>query len=263
MFSVSGLGPDLIETPIREGKLFSKIHERLGTAGFVLAIIALVMAMTGAAIAKLNGSEKKEVAKIVKKEVKKAIKKLPPGPPGSPGPAGANGKDGAAGPAGPAGPQGPPGPQGVPGVKGAQGAPGQPWTPDGTLPPEATLTGAFGVTIGSEEGPLGKVFAAPISFPIPLAAPLPATKVKVVPVGTTPPAECENEDHAGTAGPENPEADSGFLCIYPNNKGASETVEVFFVVTPAFQPGAGTYGAIVLLKGATGDLAVGSFAVTG
>ena len=43
--------------------MFSKLHERLGTAGFVVAIVALVAALAGTAFAAagLNGKQKKEV----------------------------------------------------------------------------------------------------------------------------------------------------------------------------------------------------------
>lgn len=85
------------------------IREPFGTAGLIVACIAMVLALTGAAFAAkgaLTGKQKKEVEKIAKKFA------------GKPGAAG------AAGAQGPAGPQGPVGPAGANGKDGAPGAPG-------------------------------------------------------------------------------------------------------------------------------------------
>lgn len=94
------------------------MHERLGTAGFVLAIIALICALTGGAYAAsggLNAKQKKEVTKIAKKYAGK------PGAAGAVGPAGPQGNPGAAGQAGPKGDTGAQGPQGPIGPAGAAG----------------------------------------------------------------------------------------------------------------------------------------------
>jgi hypothetical protein len=79
-----------IKHPIRA------IREPFGTAGLIVAVIALVLALTGAAFAagKLTSTQKKEVEKIAKKF---AGKNGAPGAPGAQGAAGANGKDGANG----------------------------------------------------------------------------------------------------------------------------------------------------------------------
>ena len=49
--------------------MIERIHQKLGTAGFVIAIVALIAALGGTALAaaKLNGTQKKEVEKIAKK----------------------------------------------------------------------------------------------------------------------------------------------------------------------------------------------------
>jgi hypothetical protein len=75
--------------------MFSRIHEKLGTAGFVIAIVALVAALTGTAIAAagLNSTQKKEVKKIAKKVAKQG----PAGPAGAAGKDGTNGANGANG----------------------------------------------------------------------------------------------------------------------------------------------------------------------
>jgi hypothetical protein len=72
------------------------IREPFGTAGLVIACIAIVLALTGAAFAagKLTSKQKKEVEKIAKKY---AGKPGAPGASGPAGPAGGNGKDGANG----------------------------------------------------------------------------------------------------------------------------------------------------------------------
>jgi hypothetical protein len=89
--------------------MFSKLHERLGTAGLIVAVVALVAALGGSAFAAagLTGKQKKEVKKIAKKFAGK------PGAPGSVGPQG---------PAGPKGPAGAAGKDGSPGAPGENGA---------------------------------------------------------------------------------------------------------------------------------------------
>ncbi len=154
------------------------IREPFGTAGLIVACIALIAALGGSAFAaaKLTGKQKKEVAKIAKKF---AGKPGAPGATGPQGPAGSNGKDGAqgqrgetgaTGAAGPAGSQGPAGAAGkspeivlsgaglcggnggvvyeVEGsgdeaeiCNGKDGKDGEPWTAGGVLPPGATETG--------------------------------------------------------------------------------------------------------------------------
>ena len=76
--------------------MFSRIHDKLGTAGLLIAIVALVAALAGTAIAAvgLNPQQKKEVKKIAKKFAGEQ------GPPGPAGPAGAKGDTGAPGASG-------------------------------------------------------------------------------------------------------------------------------------------------------------------
>jgi len=79
--------------------MYSRIHNRLGTAGMVVAVMALIIALAGTAYAAagLSGKQKKEVAKIARKY---------------------GGRRGRTGPAGPEGPQGPTGPAGPAGKSG-------------------------------------------------------------------------------------------------------------------------------------------------
>jgi hypothetical protein len=93
--------------------VISRIHQKLGTAGFIISIVALVAALGGGAYAAsggLNGKQKKEVEKIAKKYA------------GKPG---ANGAPGAAGPAGSTGPAGAKGDAGTNGANGSPGAAGK------------------------------------------------------------------------------------------------------------------------------------------
>jgi hypothetical protein len=76
------------------------IHEKLGTAGFIISIIALVAALGGSAFAAkgaLTHKQKKEVRKIAKKEAKREAQTEAKKYAGKPGPAGAKGDTGAKG----------------------------------------------------------------------------------------------------------------------------------------------------------------------
>ncbi len=102
--------------------MFSRIHHKLGTAGFAISIVALIASLGGAAWAAqgLNGKQKNEVKAIAKQY---AGKKGPKGATGPAGPAGTTGPAGATGPTGAASTvPGPTGPQGATGPAGATGA---------------------------------------------------------------------------------------------------------------------------------------------
>jgi len=155
------------------------IREPFGTAGLILAIVALVAAIGGTAwaAAKLNPTQKKEVEKIAKKF---AGKPGNPGAPGTAGPAGPQGPQGEKGPQGDKGQIGPTGPTGTTGAKGATG----PVTP---LPSGTTLSGnwsAIGLFGAGTFLPFGT-----ISYSVPLAAP----SEKVVYLNKT-----ETENSTGT-----------------------------------------------------------------
>jgi hypothetical protein len=162
--------------------MLQRIHEKLGTAGFIISIVALVAALGGGAYAASGGLTKKQ-----KKEVETISKKFA-GAPGSPGAPGAKGDTGAAGG------------NGTNGSNGTNGAPGTSVTntplakgnvncPEGgaefkvgsgaatracngttgftsTLPPEKTETGTWSVTIPPTKEFFE--FVSEISFPIPL-----------------------------------------------------------------------------------------------
>jgi len=131
------------------------IREPFGTAGLIVAMIALVAALGGTALAaaKLNSTQKKEVEKIAKKFA------------GKPGSAGSTGPAGGAGPAGLAGGTGKAGNNGKEGKEGKEGSP---WTAGGTLPSGRTLKGewnADAVTVA----PFTALHTA-VSYALPLSA---------------------------------------------------------------------------------------------
>ncbi|HEU5253085.1 MAG TPA: hypothetical protein VFU16_07160 [Solirubrobacterales bacterium] len=262
--------------------MFSRIHQKLGNAGFAISIVALVLALTGGAYAagKLTGKQKKEVEKIAKKAAKKTAKPGPAGPAGGPG---AKGDTGAAGSNGTNGTAGANGKSvvasaasntectgGVGGTKFEVEGSGTPshvcngkngqtgFT--ATLPPGQTETGSWSIGLTAVNDNLPKYAA--ISFPIPLAAPIASDHVIHVKWDEVGPSECEQ----GTS--DAPAAAPGYFCVY------STTSEGFF--TPSFLSaytsgeldggssveGAGTSGAILLFSGAEEAGAYGTFAVT-
>lgn len=191
--------------------MLSRIHNKLGTAGLVVAIVALVAALGGAAYAAsdnhLSGGEKKEVTKIAKKYAGKPGAPGAPGAKGATGPAGPQGKEGPQGKTGPTGPTGKEGKQGKEGPKGATGATG----PSGLLTPlqpGQTETGAW-ATANSNT-------LVSASFNIPLSAKPKAVVFiggtltlgsRVVPEGAVEESVCEGSV-------TEPTAPSGVLCVY-------------------------------------------------
>jgi hypothetical protein len=242
--------------------MISRLHNKLGTAGLVVSIVALVAALSGAAIAAggLTKSQEKQVAKIAKKYAGKKGKNGKAGTPGPAGPAGPAGPVGAAGPVGPAGangavgPQGPAGPQGP---KGDKGDPGDPWTAGGTLPAGETETGAWSFGFSANTEPQW----VDISFNIPLEEDPPALHVlnedglEKVFNGVTeefefvPQPLCPGTD-------EEPEAAPGVLCLY-----ADQEANVAFLT--AGQSKTYVSGAAVgMIPSAANAWAIGTWAVT-
>jgi len=185
--------------------MFSKLHERLGTAGLVVAIVALVVALAGTAFAAagLNSTQKKEVKKIAKQFAGK------PGAPGAVGPAGAAGPTGPAGKEGPGGkegPEGPEGPEGTEGPEGPEGPEGEAGVcsvtnPSCELPSGATLVGNWGFNTIDVANP-----AFTISFGLRVGV---EPQVRFIDGFAASTEECP-----GTF--ESPQAKAGFLCVYVN-----------------------------------------------
>lgn len=193
----------------------TSLREPFGTAGLIVACVALVFAMLGGAYAATNSGGGKATASKAK--------------------AGPRGKTGKTGPAGPVGPAGAPGKDGTNGTNGTNGAPGAPGesvtvtesanafgthcTGTGTVgkggsefkvgagTPTFACNGKNGTTGFTETLPSGKTetgtWVLPetpdvghnsytlgsISFPIPLAEKIEAANVHVF-EGETPPTGC-------------------------------------------------------------------------
>jgi hypothetical protein len=224
--------------------MLAKLHKQFGSAGLILSIAALILALTGGALAANHSAKATASAK------------------GKPGPRGKTGKTGPAGPAGPAGPQGPAGAKGDAGAAGANGkdgtngspgtagapgkgvviteadvteceelggiivevqgsgdpkevcngAKGEPG-PEGalgtagtTLPPGASETGIWSFNGGESDG---EEILAPVSFPIPLAGALGEEHLHFQ-------GEEGFETACPSQSPFNPKAQPGELCIYSN-----------------------------------------------
>jgi hypothetical protein len=174
--------------------MFSRIQQKLGTAGFVIAIVALIVALGGAAYAAmpgLNSKQKKEVKKIATGLVKSGPAG-PNGPAGAKGDIGAQGASGATGAAGGTGPEGPPGPPGPTDTK---------------LPPGKSLSGfwTYETANSAAEGVLS------LNFPL---------RVEPIPIFEyVPPAAGPTGNCPGDA--EEPKAKRGYFCLYAkvNNGG--------------------------------------------
>jgi hypothetical protein len=235
------------------------IREPFGTAGLIVAMIALVAALGGTALAaaKLNSTQKKEVEKIAKK-VSGGASTSSAGAPGPAGPAGAKGDTGAKGDAGAAGGAGPQGPQGIQGIQGKPGTTG--FTE--FLPSGKTETGVWLMGPDPEEG--GELFAlTSVSFPIPLAAPIAPDHV-VTFHGNVIPAHC-----SGTVVGENVtklKAEAGYFCAWTTpGSGVPLTAELKARDVETEAAGVGLSGARLGFLGASlapNELAEGTWAVT-
>ncbi|MFL5874259.1 MAG: hypothetical protein ACJ75T_12420 [Solirubrobacterales bacterium] len=277
--------------------MLTRLRDQIGTAGLIVAIVALVAALGGGAYAAskgLNSTQKKEVNKIAK-SFQGTGPQGAAGPAGAPGAAGAKGDTGAAGTNGQAGvsPVGtkfttnkngcPSGGIEYKGANtnsvcnGAEGPEGSPWTVDGVLPPGATETGnwgAFSPFSYQEEEPVG----VKISFPLPVPASAgagttePPTHAAVQQVFINPE---EDKSAQGCPGYVEgiPTADPGKLCVYADafERGAREG---FWYSTPTYTDtvnglttggsfeGVGTTGTMLALLCEDECFASGNWAVT-
>jgi len=213
------------------------VREPLGTAGLIVACVALVAALGGSAFAaaKLTSTQKKEVTKIAKKYAGK------PGGPGAVGPQGPKGDTGAPGARGDDGATGLQGPPGPTGPVGPQGSTGEPWTAGGTLPPGEILTGMYSTGWGSnktvasvgawepktaaEGGAEGQLYEpeqyVDFSFNIPLTAAPTVAWLNKGESATVPGSTAELGDCKGSK--EEPKPDPGVLCVYTWETGGEPT----------------------------------------
>jgi hypothetical protein len=252
--------------------MLSRIHNKLGTAGLVVAIVALVAALAGTAFAaaKLNPTQKKEVKKIVSAEIKKhpgpAGPAGPQGPAGAPGANGTNGAPGAKGATGPKGATGAKGTNGTNGTKGATGATGFSGFTE-VLPKGKTEVGTFDLKntpIYYEENGEEKLEGEPRGQDITLtwSIPLAAAPTGIIITGTGPnlplvigtgsAAEC-----TGTAA--EPTAPEGKVCVYVEEYSEASIFPepLAKVLSKRYKSGA-TFFAV-----ATNGVIRGTFAVTG
>jgi hypothetical protein len=257
--------------------MFDRLRERFGTAGLLVAVIALIFALAGGAYAAsggLNAKQKKEVKKIAKSFQGKG----PKGDTGASGPAGSAGPPGPAGAAGKDGAPGAPGADGIDGKDGKNGENGacSVANPECVLPSGATETGSW-FSDGSEQ------YVA-LSFPLQLEAPIDSNSgceeeaaartnschvFYIGPNGheinpgtgeeeTVATAECSGSAEAPTAEPGN-------LCVYTGH--ASELLglsqAIFDIGGAGNEVGTSVAGALmqVFPLGAT-PLAFGTWAVT-
>ncbi len=197
---------------------YTALQNQFGTAGLVLSIVAIVLALGGGAYAANHATVSKAKA-------------------GKPGPRGKTGPAGPAGSQGPAGPIGPPGTNGTNGTNGANGKsptvtkiePGEPECAEQggsrftvgneeaeacngqtgfteTLPPEKSEHGVWSFFRNRE--PTDESYAS-VSFPIPLPPGFNSGNVVYVAEnGTGVAPGCTG----GTS--EHPKAEPGYLCVY-------------------------------------------------
>lgn len=224
--------------------MFTRIHQKLGTAGLVVAVVALVAALAGTAFAALPGLNSKQ-----KQEVKKIAKKYA----GAAGPQGSAGSVGAAGTPGGAGPKGATGPKGPTGPAGKEGKEGPPGPTETVLPPAQTSTGLWSFR-GKE---VAKAFMT-ISFPLRvIPAPVYVTNTNWIPPKGAPTEECP-----GTV--EKPQAAPGELCIYAKeiiNAGSGESHFPIEIGTFTPDETSGLTGGFVIEAGQEGR-GWGTWAVT-
>jgi len=170
--------------------MFSRIHDKLGTAGLIIAVVALIAAFSGAALAKgVIITKLSQISPKVQKKLKGAM--------GPQGPAGAQGPKGDPGPKGDAGAHGPEGPEGPQGV---QGNPGPTET---KLPAGKTMKGLWDFQANQNAFGLGIMS---ITFPLRVE---PAPTFEWVPSTTQ---AGENEHCPGDK--EIPKAEPGWFCMY-------------------------------------------------
>jgi hypothetical protein len=190
-----------------------------------IAVLALVFAMSGGAIAAKNDAAgPAEASKQAKNKKQKR------------GPRGPKGKRGAMGPQGPVGPTGPQGPK---------GDTGDPWTAGGFLPSGKSLGGTWVAGAGPEVFAGKGVAVASISFGLPLQAPPAIVIVKKGQEGKEHAAECPGNVAV-------PLAAKGTLCLYTGEEAALELQAA--VPTPV--------GALITYSGTPGTGSAGTWGVT-
>jgi|SRR4051794_17768553 len=232
--------------------MYRRIHDKLGTAGLIVACIALVFAMLGGAYAATSprGKTKSHPKGLTKAQVL-ALIKAHPSPAGEKGDQGQKGEPGAKGDPGERGQQGKPGLNGEDGEDGEDGACSVA-DPVCELPPGATSTGDWSF--------VSKGVGSYLQINFPLRDPgVPEYEIlidKEDPVHIKPTAHCKGDlDH--------PEADPGWLCIYVETSGnVSNLDSPNYVVNSTADEHSGWIGEFIPTNPSAEMYAVGSWAVT-
>ncbi len=252
--------------------MFAKLHNQFGSAGLALSVAAIVLALTGGAIAANHSQNARRTEKSGRRGKQGPVgpqgPQGPAGPQGAPGPAASAGADGKSVVLGTAvgceeggtrvevesspatkhevcnGVEGPPGPRGEAGEDGEPGEPGQTGFTE-TLPSGETETGTWLTPriVNVEE----LYSQTTISFSIPLASPI----SNAAWVTTEEQENHSNPECPGTV--EDPRAAKGALCLY---QGATEnpTETPSFYVSYFRRPGSRQFGA-----GTTGAIAYAAY----
>ena len=244
------------------------IRDPFGTAGLIVACIALVLALTGAAFAagKLTSKQKKEVEKIAKKY---AGKPGAPGAAGPQGPAGSNGQAGAKGDAGTNGTNGVDGKSVIVANEAPAGcaAGGFTYEIEGSGNENEICNGKNGQTGFTETLPSGKTETGVWGIN------LEPSKATIVPISLNIPLETAPEAIFVTGGSASgcpgfagglPTAEAGKLCIYAlPGLGTLSGSPTFFNPTE-LSLGAGKDGVAMSLTcgGSSTCVQYGSYAVT-
>jgi hypothetical protein len=193
----------------------SRLSRFTPSGSLLVALVALVMATTGSAVAaSLITSKQIKDGAIQTRDISKNARMQLKGERGPGGPPGAEGAPGAQGTPGPSGPQGTPGPKGDKGEQGPKGEKGDDGSigatgatgPAGplvdTLPSGKTLRGTW--TAAGQAADAGDLVAGNISFAFPLASS--PTKHYIGP-GVATPDECLGDLSSPGALP-------GHLCVF-------------------------------------------------
>jgi len=264
----------------------TNMFRRHFNATTVVAIVALVFAMTGGAFAVTSkGGSKSPVASVAKKKKKKAkVLRGPRGPKGATGATGPAGTQGPAGPQGPAGVTGAKGDKGETGLKGDTGEKGDKGekgdtgeagmcsqaNPECRLASGASLKGTWGSTTGKT--------LVSISFPV-AVSPAPKVIVQWEINGFSLGVEVEHESKKILGPSQNPESQTeaeedqaawkaacpgsasapvaprGSLCVYIGESEGSPTTPFGF---SDLDEAAHEFGVVLPYEGVIG----GSWAVT-
>lgn len=204
--------------------LYHRFHDRFGAAGIIVAVVALIAALSGTALAAsgaLTGKQKKEVEKIAKKfqgtgpagAVGPAGAQGPAGTPGSNGTNGSDGAKGATGATGVTGPKGATGATGVTGPSGPTGATG----PTGGFGGQVLAKGVTETGLWSFSTSGGSATEAwtQISFPQEIGGNPFSYEVHFVAAETEGTDEVCGSGSGGAGGNMNaPKAPQGVLCIF-------------------------------------------------